>query len=218
MDPFDIVRFVSHGSICLSHDDVVIYIDPYRLEDDDRDADLIILTHSHPDHYSPADIARVLQKDTCFVATPEVARLLVRDFEIDPDYLTEMMPGSPTVALECGATMRAVVAENKNHPEGFGFGVLLSFAGIRWYISGDTDVLDEDVRCDVLFVCCDGVWNMPNPVETASQQILAMEHRPKLVIPYHYGAPENPGTEENGKALCSVLEANGISCRELIRF
>ena len=79
-------------------------------------------------------------------------------------------------------------------------------------------MLDEDVRCDVLFVCCDGVWNMPNPVETASQQVLAMEHRPKLVIPYHYGAPENPGTEENGKALCGVLEANGISCRELIRF
>ncbi len=217
MDPFDVVRFVKHGCVCLEHNDVVIYIDPYQIEDDEHDADLIIITHSHGDHYSPRDIARVCKDDTCFVSTPDVIRLLERDFAVDPDYMTEMLSGSPTVALECGAIVRALTAENKNHPEGFGFGVLLAFAGLRWYFSGDTDVLDEDVRCDVLFVCCDGVWNMPGFADSVPRQVLAMEHRPGLVIPYHYGAPENPGTERNGAVVCEILEQNGIRCRELIK-
>lgn len=218
MDPLDAIRFIKHGCVCLEYEDIVVYIDPYNIEDDEHDADLIVITHSHGDHYSPRDIERVRKDDTCFVSTPDVVRRLEADFDIDPDYMTEVLPGSPTVALECGATVRALAAENKNHPEGFGFGVLLGFAHTRWYISGDTDVLDEDVRCDVLIVCCDGVWNMPQPEKSVTEQVLAMERRPALVIPYHYGPPENPGTEPNGEAVCKALEAHGVACREVIKF
>ena len=214
MDPLQLVRFVKHGCVCFEKDDVVIYVDPYGLEDRPQDADLVIITHSHGDHYSPQDIARVKKEDTCFATTAEVSRLLQSDFEIDPDYITTVTSLSPTVVFECGAMVTPLVAENKHHPEGFGFGLLLEFGGVRWYLSGDTDVLDDDIRCDVLFVCCDGVWNMPGFQQTVPDQIAQMSRAPGLVIPYHYDEAENPGTGKNGAKLCEALRARGIRCKE----
>ena len=59
MDPLEPVRFVKHGCVCFESDDAVVYVDPYKVPDDAHDADLIVITHSHGDHYSPEDIARV---------------------------------------------------------------------------------------------------------------------------------------------------------------
>ena len=154
------------------------------------------------------------KEDTCFATTAEVSRLLQSDFEIDPDYITTVTSLSPTVVFECGAMVTPLVAENKHHPEGFGFGLLLEFGGVRWYLSGDTDVLDDDIRCDVLFVCCDGVWNMPGFEQTVPDQIAQMSRAPGLVIPYHYDEAENPGTGKNGAKLCEALRARGIRCKE----
>lgn len=218
MDPLDLVRFIKHGSVCLEDGDVAIYVDPYRIDDDAHDADLIIITHSHGDHYSPADIAKVRKADTCFASTPEVGRLLERDFELDPDYFTAISSGSPSVGFECGAMVTALAAENKNHPAGFGFGVLLEFGGATWYLSGDTDVLDEDVECDVLLVCCDGVWNMPDYLARVPAELARMEHRPGLVVPYHYGDEENPGTGKNGARLCAALREAGYAAKEWKKF
>ena len=59
MDPLEPVRFVKHGCVCFESDDTVVYVDPYKVPDDAHDADLIVITHSHGDHYSPEDIERV---------------------------------------------------------------------------------------------------------------------------------------------------------------
>ena len=87
MDPLEPVRFVKHGCVCFESDDTVVYVDPYKVPDDAHDADLIVITHSHGDHYSPEDIERVRKEDTCFATTAEVARLRhlishIRDAEI----------------------------------------------------------------------------------------------------------------------------------------
>ena len=152
MDPLEPVRFVKHGCVCFESDDAVVYVDPYKVPDDAHDADLIVITHSHGDHYSPEDIERVRKEDTCFATTAEVARLLERDFGIDDDYISELSFEAPRIGFECGAVLEPVAAENKNHPVSFGFGLVLEFAGFTYYLSGDTDVLVDNVQCDVLFV------------------------------------------------------------------
>ena len=91
--------------------------------------------------------------------------------------------------------------------------MLLTLGGYRWYLSGDTDELDDDAACDVLFVCCDGVWNMPDFAVRVPAEIARMDRRPGLVVPYHYGG-EAPGSEGNGAVLCQALSAQGIPCRE----
>lgn len=215
MNPLSSIRSIRHGCVCFAQDDVVIYADPYLCSDHPHDADLIIITHAHSDHYSPADIKKVMKKDTCFTSTAAVEKLLRNDFQINPDYFTPMGAGMPETAFECGALVRPLAAENKNHPPETGFGCLLTFSGFTYYISGDTDMLDNDVVCDVLFVCCDGIWNMPDFETRIPTQILAMRTMPGMVIPYHYGEDGVPA--ENGAKLCTALQNAGIPCQELFR-
>ena len=56
-----------HSSIRIEGDGKVIYVDPYLIEGEPRDADVIFLTHEHYDHFSPDDIVRILKPDTGFV-------------------------------------------------------------------------------------------------------------------------------------------------------
>ena len=90
---------------------------------------------------------------------------------------------------------------------------MLEFAGFTYYLSGDTDVLVDNVQCDVLFVVCDGIWNMPDYEKSVPAQVAAMDVLPGLVVPYHYGV-DAPSTKENGARLCAALTAAGIPCRE----
>ena len=141
------------------------------------------------------------------------ARLLERDFGIEDDYISELSFEAPRIGFECGAVLEPVAAENKNHPVSFGFGLVLEFAGFTYYLSGDTDVLVDNVQCDVLFVVCDGIWNMPDYEKSVPAQVAAMDVLPGLVVPYHYGV-DAPSTKENGARLCAALTAAGIPCRE----
>ena len=71
----------------------------------------------------------------------------------------------------------------------------------------------DNVQCDVLFVVCDGIWNMPDYEKSVPAQVAAMDVLPGLVVPYHYGV-DAPSTKENGARLCAALTAAGIPCRE----
>jgi L-ascorbate metabolism protein UlaG (beta-lactamase superfamily) len=44
-----------------------VYVDPFRLGSVKRDADIILITHSHGDHLSPGDIEKIAKEDTVFV-------------------------------------------------------------------------------------------------------------------------------------------------------
>lgn len=210
MDPLEPVRWLHHGSICLEANDIVIYIDPYEVKGAPHDADLVIITHAHSDHFSPEDIEKVRQSDTCFVSTKKIVQRLERDFNIDDCYLTALSFASPPAYFECGATVAPIVAENSHHPIDAGFGCVLEFAGFKYYFSGDTDILATDVRCDALFVACDGIYNMPNYETLIPQQIKEMDVLPLLVVPYHYSYE---ATQSNGDILCAALLAQGINAQ-----
>ena len=97
MDPLKQIRAIRHGCVEFETEDgVVVYVDPYRIPDEVNDADLIIITHGHDDHYSPEDIARVRKSDTCFAAPRDVVRRLLADFELDRDYISELSYETPS--------------------------------------------------------------------------------------------------------------------------
>ena len=47
----DNIEVLCHSCIKISGDRI-IYIDPFRIEEETKDADLIFVTHNHYDHYS----------------------------------------------------------------------------------------------------------------------------------------------------------------------
>ena len=58
----------THSSIRLeTKEGKVIDVDPYDFKTEPHDADLILVTHTHFDHFSPEDIARVRKPHTAFV-------------------------------------------------------------------------------------------------------------------------------------------------------
>ena len=55
-----------HSSIRVESDKV-IYFDPYLIDDESHDADIIFITHEHYDHFSVEDIKKVEKDDTVYV-------------------------------------------------------------------------------------------------------------------------------------------------------
>ena len=49
-----------HSSIKISFLGKNIYIDPYQISKDQKDADFLFITHDHYDHFSEEDILKVI--------------------------------------------------------------------------------------------------------------------------------------------------------------
>ena len=63
-------ELLGHSSIKITGDRV-IYIDPYKIEDEPKDADMIFITHTHYDHFSPEDIQKVRNQNTIIIITDD---------------------------------------------------------------------------------------------------------------------------------------------------
>lgn len=213
MDATTPIKLVRHGAVLLQGS-AVVAVDPYALEDGLPSADVIIITHSHFDHYSPRDIIKIARADTRFAVPAEVAQRLRSELHIQDDYITVLSSAAPCTALLGGVTVTPVTAENKNHPAAMGFGAVITLDGFCYYASGDTDILAQSPVCDVLFVCCDGQYNMLQGIPQIVQCVQQMHTPPKLILPYHYDESVISGCGKNGALTVQALRRAGFTARE----
>jgi len=61
------IHWLGHASIRIEGEKV-IYIDPWKLQDNHPKADIILITHSHYDHCSRDDVAKIIQDGTVIFA------------------------------------------------------------------------------------------------------------------------------------------------------
>lgn len=182
----DNVEVLCHSSIKISREKV-IYIDPYKIDKDYNDADIIFITHDHYDHYSEADIDKV-KKDNTVIVAPEglLTKLLRKGFR--QDNIITVDPGDCDMLL--GIKFETISAYNINKPfhkkENGWVGYIIEIKGIRYYIAGDTDITEENknVKCDVAFVPVGGTYTMD--FKEAAQ--LVNRIKPKIAVPIHYGS------------------------------
>ena len=189
------VRVFTQSAIRIQGENgTVIYLDPFRLTDDEaaHDADIVLITHAHYDHCSPDDIARVAGKHTTLVAPksmePEVAGFADA---IEAACLHFMQAGGH-LELQ-GIAIDAVGAYNVEperlgmHPRANGWlGYELTVDSVRFYAAGDTDQNpdNEHVVCDVAFVPIGGTYTCDPHQAAAFVNTL----RPRAVVPIHYGS------------------------------
>ncbi len=174
------VTWLGHAGVKLAWKDIVVYVDPYRLTAGPQDADLILVTHSHSDHYSPSDIAKVATDETEFVAPADVVRARGRGTSIAPGQNLDV----------AGVHVTAVAAYNltkTNHPQANNWvGFVLELGGSRIYLAGDTDLTPEMktlTDIDLAFLPVGGTYTMD-----ASEAAEATEYiLPMLAVPYHWG-------------------------------
>ena len=179
------IEVLCHSSIRINKH-LIMYIDPYKINQDYNDADIIFCTHSHYVHFSEEDILKVKTDNTYLVATEDclISALKIgfdesRILIVEPNQKYELLG----IKFE---TVPAYNLEKQYHSkESNWVGYILEINDVHYYISGDTDITPEakSVTCDVAFVPIGGIYTM-NAKEAAS---LINTIEPQIAIPTHYG-------------------------------
>ena len=170
-------------------------------------ADLILITHSHGDHFNTGTINSVTNTNYILIAPQTVYNSLTAAQKANAIVLGY---GASTNVM--GLNVQAVYAYNSNHsPLGFGNGYVLTIADKRIYISGDTGdaaELRSLTNIDVAFLCMNYPYTMV--AKDATNCIRAM--RPKVVYPYHF--QDQSGTRTNAATFKQWLGTDlGIEVR-----
>lgn len=219
---------IYHASLMLQFDNKVIYVDPINIGDysGKPKADLILVTHDHPDHMNRARIDSLETDKTVVVAAECVtlARLISEakalhngekttvfgiEIEAIPAYNLTRGPSGEAANYQVPGPKQgkfyhpnSAGREYECSERGQGIGFVLTMGGKRVYISGDTECIPEikalkDI--DVAFVCMNLPYTMP-PGEAAE---CVNSFRPKIVYPYHY---DKSNLEEFTKAVMPGIE------------
>ena len=202
------IEVLYHSSIRINKEKT-IYIDPFKIDRNYNDADIVFITHDHYDHYSEEDIDKVINENTTIIIPEELLKKLLRK-GINKNAIITVEPNKNYMVQ--GIKFETISAYNTNktfHPKENGWvGYIIIINGIRYYIAGDTDITEENkqVKCDVAFVPVGGTYTMDFK-EAAS---LINEIKPKIAIPNHYGSIV--GTEQDAIDFIRLLhpEIKGI--------
>ena len=156
-----------------------IYFDPFDITAT-KSADIILVSHTHRDHYSPPDIKRIATNDTTIVVTADAKP----DF---PPTIITVGPGEKKVIK--GVTIETVRAYNNEkpfHPKTNNWvGFIVTIDGEKIYHAGDTDFITEmkGLTADVGLLPIGGTYTMEAP--EAAQAVKAMKLG--TAVPMHWG-------------------------------
>ena len=193
-----------HSSIRIDGEKV-IYVDPYKIEEDANDADYIFITHSHYDHFSPEDIEKVIKRDTVIIV-PEEMEHIAKEILKDEQRLYIVEPGNFHMLGSLDfETISAYNISKEFHPKEKGWvGYNIKIEDTWCYIAGDTDVTEENkkVKCDIALLPIGGTYTM----DYKEAIELVQSINPKAVIPTHYGCIV--GDKELGNKFKEKLGGN----------
>lgn len=184
---------ISHATMMLQMDDHVIVTDPVggpELFADMVQADIIVVTDIHGDHFDAETLAGAAAGTTRIVAPQAVYDQLPESLQAQ----TTVIANGETIDID-GIAIEAIPmynlpeADDSRHTKGRGNGYVLAHDGTRIYISGDTSGIPEmralqDI--DIAFVCMNLPYTM-DPIEAADAVLAFAPHQ---VFPYHYRQPD----------------------------
>lgn len=198
------VEVLCHSSIRFSKGNT-IYFDPFKIETNYNDADVIFITHDHYDHYSEEDIGKIVKEDTVIVIPEDLKTKVLKKGWKEENIITVIPNKSYTVKNIEFQTVPAYNVNKQFHPkENNWVGYLVNMEGITYYISGDTDITKENkkVKCDVAFVPVGGTYTMD--YKEAAE--LINEIKPKVAVPTHYGSII--GSKKDGAKFAKLVDAD----------
>ena len=164
-----------------------------------NDADYILVTHDHYDHFNPEDIPKVSKEDSILVV-PENMKEKAKEVAGSVGKIVTVKPGeSVTIDKLSIETIPSYNIGKPFHPKEAGWvGYILNVDGKRIFIAGDTDATDEakKVKCDVALIPIGGKYTMDAKEAAELVNII----RPEVAIPVHFGGVVgSPNNADNFK-------------------
>jgi len=201
------ITLVGHGSLMFSFGGKVIHVDPWSgAADYSRmpKADIILITHEHPDHLDLGAIKSLQKKGTQVIVSRSCGKA-VADGTVMINGETRIVNGLKIEAVPAYNVVHVRAPGQPFHPKGNGNGYVLNFADVRVYVAGDTeDTVDMKRLPDVY--CAFLPMNLPYTMTPAMVAEAARSIRPKILYPYHMGNTDT-------STIVELLKGSGIDVR-----
>ncbi len=208
------INWLGHAGFLIKNSRIT-YIDPYNIKENSPKADLILITHSHYDHCSVADIEKIIQDGTRIVMTADCQSKITK-FK-SPIKMEIIGPGQEIVLGEI--KISALPAYNIDKPfhakEEEWVGYLIKMNDLLIYHAGDSDKIPEMQKLTghheklIALLPIGGRFTMS--VEEAVEAARLI--KPYLVIPMHYGSIV--GTDDDAREFKQLCDEEKINCEVL---
>jgi len=184
-----VISPVGHASFVMEAPGMVIYNDPVggaAAFEGRPPADLVLVSHEHGDHFDLPTLTAVAGGGARLVVNPAVFDKLPAELKARA---TSLGNGEETTVD--ALRIEAVPAYNTTqdrlqfHPKGRDNGYVLSVAGRRVYIAGDTEDIPEMralTGIDIAFL----PMNLPYTMDADQAAAAVAAFKPAVVYPYHY--------------------------------
>jgi L-ascorbate metabolism protein UlaG (beta-lactamase superfamily) len=196
---------IQHASLMIKAGGKVLYVDPAQGSYDGLpQADYILLTDIHGDHMVPAVIDKLKKASTVMLA-PKAVAATVTAAQVIANGETRTLGDFKVEAVPMYNLTRGPAAGQLYHDKGRGNGYVVTYAGKRFYFSGDTEAIPEMKalkNIDAAFVCMNLPYTM-TPQE-AAEGVRAFH--PAVVYPYHFRGSDTA-------AFAKALEGSGVEVR-----
>ncbi|MFH1585575.1 MAG: MBL fold metallo-hydrolase [archaeon] len=209
------INWLGHSGFKIKNSKV-IYIDPYNIKEDSEKADLILITHSHYDHCSVADMNKILKEGTKIIITADSQSKITR-FET-PIKMEIVEPGQELTHEDIKiSTLPAYNLDKPFHPKDEHWvGYLIKIRDVIIYHAGDTDNIPEMQKLTgyqgkefIALLPVGGRFTMSAEEAAEAAKVI----KPSLAIPIHWGSIV--GTKEDAQEFCELCKEEGIEARVL---
>lgn len=211
------LKWLGHASFLIKNHKV-IYIDPFNIKENSEKADIILISHSHYDHCSVADIKNIIKEGTKIVLTADSQSKITR-FETPID----IQIVEPNQELSIGeikiSTIPAYNIDKSFHSKEEGWvGYVIKMNDVLIYHAGDTDFIPEMQKLtghkqpDKTFVALlpiGGRFTMTAEEAAEAAKLI----KPALAIPMHYGGLV--GTQADAEEFARLCNEVGIEVKIL---
>ncbi len=192
------VNLLGIGAVKLRSEQAIIYIDafselvkPQHIEQ----ADLILVTHGDGDHFEPQETARAaMATGAIVIGPPSIAYPLLANTPLPAKQLRIIYPvhfKKPLREEVCGVKLKIYQTRHFNDWEPDHISYLIELGGQKFYINGDSYVLDETdpdlKRLDAILYNLVMDMSAPGLIDAHVSAIekLQGEFMPRYILPNH---------------------------------
>jgi L-ascorbate metabolism protein UlaG (beta-lactamase superfamily) len=183
-----IITFIGHGSLMFNFNGKVIHADPFsKLADYSSlpDADIILITHHHGDHFDPKAINEIITDNTVVVLT----KLVAEKFNGGTIMVNDDVKTFEGIQIEAVPAYNLVHMRDNGEPfhvKGECNGYVITFADKKVYVAGDTENVPEMKSLEEINIAFLPM-NLPYTMTPEMVADAAKAFKPKVLYPYHYG-------------------------------